>query len=81
MRIELSASKDRADREKHGLSSAFASELDWDAALVWLDDRFNYDELRMIALAPRPSTLYYVALWSGQKLEGLSAFAVPIVAR
>ena len=26
-----------------------------------VDDRFDYDELRMIALAPETATLYYVA--------------------
>ena len=31
------------------------------AALVGVDDRFEYDELRMIALAPKASILYYVA--------------------
>ena len=31
------------------------------AALVWIDDRFGYDEARMIALAPETNTLYYVA--------------------
>jgi hypothetical protein len=38
-----------------------AGELDWEAALVWVDDRFDYDELRMIALAPKTEILYYVA--------------------
>jgi uncharacterized DUF497 family protein len=38
-----------------------ARELDWDAALVWVDDRFGYDELRLIALAPKVNILYYVA--------------------
>ena len=37
-----------------------AGELDW-AALVWVDDRFEYAELRMIALAPETNILYYVA--------------------
>jgi len=46
---------------RHGVSLALAGKLDWDAALVWLDDRFEYDELRMIALAPETNTLYYVA--------------------
>lgn len=40
---------------------ALASELDWDEALVWVDDRFEYGECRMIALAPRTGILYYVA--------------------
>jgi uncharacterized protein len=61
MRIEFDPAKDAANRSKHGVPLALASELDWDAALVWIDDRFEYDELRMIALAPRTSTLYYVA--------------------
>jgi uncharacterized protein len=36
---------------------ALARTLDWDAALVWVDDRFSYDELRMIALAPQQSRM------------------------
>ena len=40
---------------------ALAVELDWEAALVWVDVRFEYEELRMIALAPRTEILYYVA--------------------
>ena len=43
------------------MSLGLARELDWNAALVWVDDRFGYDELRMIALAPKTNTLYYVA--------------------
>ena len=44
-----------------GFSLVLACELDWEAALVWVDDRFEYDELRMIALAPRTEILYCVA--------------------
>ena len=61
MRIEFDAAKDKANTAIHGVSLALAAELDWDAALVWIDDRFGYDELRMIALAPRQQILYYVA--------------------
>ena len=46
---------------RHGVSLALAGELDWEAALVWFDARFEYDELRMIALAPKTEILYYVA--------------------
>ena len=52
MRIEFDSAKDAANLAKHGVSLALAVELDWEAALVWVDDRFEYDELRMIALAP-----------------------------
>ncbi len=61
MHIEFDAAKDRANQAAHGVSLALADELDWEAALVSVDDRFGYSELRMIALAPRINTLYYVA--------------------
>ena len=61
MLIEFDPAKDAANLEKHGLSLAMASELDWDQALVWVDDRHAYGELRMIALAPSTGILYYVA--------------------
>jgi uncharacterized protein (DUF4415 family) len=40
---------------------ALADGLDWDASLVWVDERYAYGELRMIALAPETGILYYVA--------------------
>ncbi len=61
MLIEFDPTKDVLNRANHQLSLAFASELDWDGALVWLDERFEYDELRMIALAPETNTVYHVA--------------------
>lgn len=61
MRIEFDPVKDASNQAKHGVSLALAEVLDWDAALVWVDDRFEYGELRMIALAPKTQTLYCVA--------------------
>ena len=61
MRIEFDPDKDITNQTKHGVSLALAGELDWDEALVWVDDRFEYGELRMIALAPKTATLFYVA--------------------
>ena len=61
MSIEFDPAKDAANQAKHGISLALAGELDWEAALVWIDDRFEYPELRMIALAPKTEILYYVA--------------------
>jgi len=42
----------------HGVSLDLAGELDWDAALVWVDTRLEYHEMRMIALAPKTGILY-----------------------
>jgi uncharacterized DUF497 family protein len=61
MQIDFDPVKDRANHDKHGVSLVLAVELDWEAALVWVDDRFEYSETRMIALAPRTGILYYVA--------------------
>ena len=61
MQLDFDPAKDLAYQAQHVVSLALASELDWDAALVWVDDRFEYGELRMIALAPKTETLYYVA--------------------
>jgi len=61
MRITFDLAKDASNRIKHGVSLALARELDWDSALVWADDRYEYDELRMVALAPKTNTLFYVS--------------------
>jgi len=61
MRIEFDPAKDATNLKKHGLSLALAAGLDWDASLVWVDERYVYGELRMIALAPETGILYYVA--------------------
>ena len=61
MRIEFDLAKDKANLAKHGVPLSLAAELDWDAALVSIDDRYAYGELRMMALAPGAGILYYVA--------------------
>ena len=61
MRIEFDPTKDVSNQLKHGVSLAVAAELDWDAAWVWVDERFEYNEMRMIALAPKTEILYCVA--------------------
>ncbi len=61
MRIEYDPEKDISNTKKHGVSLAMARDLEWDDALVWIDERFEYGEVRMIALAPKTETLYYVA--------------------
>ena len=61
MRIDFDPTKDKLNRVDHGLSLSLARKLAWDEALVWFDDRFEYDESRMIGLVPEGNRLYYVA--------------------
>ncbi|MBP9714655.1 MAG: BrnT family toxin [Sterolibacterium sp.] len=56
--IAFDSSKDRANRQKHGISLAEADFLDWDVAVVWQDDRKDYGEIRLVALAPMADRLY-----------------------
>ena len=61
MRIDFDPAKDKLNRADHGLSLSLAKKLIWDEALVWVDDRFEYGELRMVGLVPEGNRLYYVA--------------------
>ena len=61
MIIDFDPTKDRLNRARYGLSLAFARKLIWEEALVWVDTRYQYDEVRMIGLVPEGNTLYYVA--------------------
>ncbi len=61
LKIEFDPRKDAFNLAKHGVSLAAAVELDWGAALVWVDSRYAYGEVRMIALAPRSEILYCTA--------------------
>ena len=51
MNIEFDPAKDAANRSKHGLSLAAAAEFDFTAAVIIVDDRFDYGETRFRAFA------------------------------
>ena len=61
MRIEFDPAKVKINIASHGLSLSLASGLAWDEALLWVDERFQYEEPRMIRLVPEGNRLYYVA--------------------
>jgi uncharacterized protein len=61
VRFEFDPEKNKRNRARHGLSLALARQLAWDEALVWVDERFEYDDLRISALVPRGERLYFVA--------------------
>jgi len=58
--IDFDPDKDATNLSKHGVSLAAAAQLDWDAALAWIDDRADYGELRIVALAPIGDRLFFV---------------------
>lgn len=60
MHIDFDPEKDATNLSKHGVSLAAAARLDWDAALAWIDDRTDYGEMRIVALAPIGDRLFFV---------------------
>ena len=61
MRIAFDPNKNRLNLAKHGLSLALAADVEWNDALVWVDERMDYGEPRLVALVPKSGTLYCVA--------------------
>lgn len=50
MDLTFDPAKDAANLEKHGVSLLDAAQFEWDSAVVWPDQRHDYDEQRMVAL-------------------------------
>jgi uncharacterized protein len=65
MMIEFDPVKDEINQAKHGISLKAASGFDWDTALEREDDRFDYGEVRFIAIGLIESRLHVMALAEG----------------
>ncbi|MDO8349874.1 MAG: BrnT family toxin [Gallionella sp.] len=61
MNITFDPSKDAINIDKHGVSLAEASKLDWECAMIWADTRYEYGEERFSALVPLGNRLYFTA--------------------
>ncbi len=62
-------------------SLAAVAELSWDAALVWVDDRTDYGEVRMVALAPIGDMLFLWPLWIVRRYGESLVYAESIAVR
>ncbi len=72
--ISFDTAKDKANQRKHGVSLAEAEFVAWDEALTWQDDRNDYGEVRLVALAPIGDRLYccvYVERDEGKRIISL----------
>jgi uncharacterized DUF497 family protein len=58
--IEFDASKDDANRRKHGVPLALALMFDWDSVIATPDIRRDYGERRMVGYAVMDRRLYCV---------------------
>ncbi len=69
VRIEFDPAKDDINRAKHGMSLDTAANFDWDTALEREDDRFDYGEIRFVAIGLINSHLCVLAFTEGSDEE------------
>ncbi len=60
MDIVYDAKKNDANAAKHGISLAEAALFEWDDALLWIDERNDYGEVRRCAIGYIGTRLYYL---------------------
>ncbi len=65
VKIEFDPAKDDINRKKHGVSLTTAIDFDWDTALEREDDRFDYGEMRFVALGLIGNRLHVMAFAEG----------------
>jgi uncharacterized protein len=65
VRIEFDPAKDDINRAKYGVSLAAATDFDWDTALEREDDRFDYGEVRFVAIGLIDTRLYVMVFTEG----------------
>jgi uncharacterized DUF497 family protein len=58
--IEFDPEKSVKNARERGLPFELAAELEWDRACAFRDDRRDYGEQRIVALAPMQGRLYVV---------------------
>ena len=60
MHFTFDPNKSRANYFKHGIVIEFAQQLEWAKKVVWADDRYHYNEVRMSGLVPLEGKVYAV---------------------
>lgn len=65
VRVEFDPVKDDVNRAKHGVSLQAATGFDWDTALEREDDRFDYGEVRFVAIGLIDARLYVMVFTEG----------------
>ena len=74
--IEFDPVKDRANVTKHGVSLRVAEGFDWDTALEREDDRFDYGEVRFVALGLIGDRLHVLVFTEGSHEGAVRAISL-----
>ena len=65
MKVEFDPAKDEINRSKHGISLQAAVRFDWHTAFEREDDRFDYGEVRFVAIGLIDAGLYVMVFTEG----------------
>jgi uncharacterized protein len=76
VRIEFDPAKDEMNRAKHGVSLAEASDFDWETALEREDDRFDYGEMRFVAIGLIEARLYVMIFTEGSDDDSIRVISL-----
>jgi hypothetical protein len=67
--IEFDPAKDKINRTKHGVSLEAARDFDWDTAFEREDDRFDYGEVRFVAIGLIDAKVHVMVFTEGSDDE------------
>ncbi len=73
MEIEFDPAKDERNIAKHGISLQAAEGFDWDTAFEREDDRFDYGEVRFVAIGLIGDRLHVLAFTDGSHDDAVRA--------
>ena len=76
MKIQFDPAKDGINETKHGVSLQAASGFDWDTALEREDDRFDFGEVRFVAIGLIEARLYVMAFAEGSDDEAVRVISL-----
>jgi len=76
VRIAFDPAKDAANLAKHGVSLAAAAAFDWDTALEREDDRFDYGEVRFVAIGLIDGRLHVMVFTEGSDADAVRVISL-----
>lgn len=76
MEIEFDLAKDERNIAKHGISLQAAEGFDWDTAFEREDDRFDYGEVRFVAIGLIGDRLHVLAFTDGSNDDAVRAISL-----
>jgi len=74
--IEFDPAKDATNIAKHGVSLRAADSLDWNTAFEREDDRFDYGEVRFVALGLIDNRLHVLIFTEGSHENAVRAISL-----